>query len=829
MSWIIKPSYAPQFPNNPTNGLLWLDTNTGIVWQFSSGTSTWSVNDFYTKAGALPSLDLRFAENKSLVDYITGQQLVTFARSSPGGTFVDSAGVLQTAVTNLLLRSEELDSSVWTKVGGTISVNSIASPSGAITADTLVEDTSTGTHRCVNSVAIANTTIYTVSAYAKAVGRTHVRLSLGSGLAGELTANLSNGTVAASSGATNPTVQSVGNDWYRISFTSASSSGTTGQVQLQLIQGTNTPSYTGDGASGAYFWGAQLEQASTVGEYVPTTSTINSAPRFDHRITSSTTNLLPRSEEFDNAGTWGVLNVTVAANTQVAPNGTTSAETLTDVNGVTSANVGCFQSTTLADSTTYAMSCYVKAGTKTTCRVGIRAKDGVNIFANFNLSAVSTTAGNALSSTIQDAGNGWYRCTAICASATGATSPRGLVFMDTGIYTSNGTGTIHVWGAQLEQSATVGPYVPTTTAAATSNTTESLGLLVEEARTNSIRNNTMVGAVAGTPGTLPTNWVATTSGSGVTREIVGTGTENGIAYVDIRYAGTTTASLTFTVTCEPNTFVVAANGQSWTYSAYVKIVAGSFSGFNAPQIIIDEYSSGGAFLAGQTTSVPAFTSTLTRITATRTNTNASTAFLQAGVRYYASSGNTIDMTLRIGLPQLEQGAFATSPIPTTTAAATRAADLVDITGSAFSSWFRQDEGTMFVDGSTPAFTGTTGFVGINPVASNNRLEIRQGRTSPTVTGASTSVIWTSIIANPTLVANTSYKQAVAFSSASHGNSIAGALDTSSTVIPVIAATRLMFGVRDGQTAPTAGSSSTIRRFTFWPQRLPNPTLQSLTQ
>ncbi|MFM6192892.1 MAG: hypothetical protein ACKPFF_10615, partial [Planktothrix sp.] len=38
------------------------------------------------------------------------------------------------------------------------------------------------------------------------------------------------------------------------------------------------------------------------------------------------------------------------------------------------------------------------------------------------------------------------------------------------------------------------------------NTKESLGLLIEEQRTNSIRNNTMQGAVAGTPGTLPTNW-----------------------------------------------------------------------------------------------------------------------------------------------------------------------------------------------------------------------------------------------------------------------------------------------------------------------------------
>ena len=247
--------------------------------------------------------------------------------------------------------------------------------------------------------------------------------------------------------------------------------------------------------------GAQLvtfTRASS-GTFVGSDGLIKSAatnePRFDHNPTTgeslgllveeARTNLVLRSEEFDNAS-WGTLNVTVSANTQVAPNGTTSAETITDVNGVTSANVGCFQTVVLADSTTYAMSCYVKAGTKTTCRVGIRDKAGVNIFANFDLATVSTTVGNAVSSTIQDAGNGWYRCTTICASATGATSPRGIVYMDTGSYTANGTGTIHVWGADLQAGATLGSYIPTTTAAVTRSA--SLADLISNAIANNIRS-----------------------------------------------------------------------------------------------------------------------------------------------------------------------------------------------------------------------------------------------------------------------------------------------------------------------------------------------------
>ena len=65
------------------------------------------------------------------------------------------------------------------------------------------------------------------------------------------------------------------------------------------------------------------------------------------------------------------------------------------------------------------------------------------------------------------------------------------------------------------------------------------GILIEESRTNQIRNNSMQGAVAGTPGTLPTNWGVSVAG-GLTRTVVGTGTENGIEYIDVRVQGTTT-------------------------------------------------------------------------------------------------------------------------------------------------------------------------------------------------------------------------------------------------------------------------------------------------
>jgi hypothetical protein len=65
-------------------------------------------DELWYKANELPSLDLRFANDKSLVDATTGANLVDFTRAS-SGTYVDSEGVIRTATTNLLLRSEEFE------------------------------------------------------------------------------------------------------------------------------------------------------------------------------------------------------------------------------------------------------------------------------------------------------------------------------------------------------------------------------------------------------------------------------------------------------------------------------------------------------------------------------------------------------------------------------------------------------------------------------------------------------------------------------------------------------------------------------------------------
>jgi hypothetical protein len=370
-------------------------------------------------------------------------------------------------------------------------------------------------------------------------------------------------------------------------------------------------------------------------------------------------------------------------------------------------------------------------------------------------------------------------------------------------------------------------------------TGESLGLLVEEARTNSVTNNTMVGAVAGTPGTNPTGWTfATAQSNGLTISITGTGVENGINYIDYRFNGTTVAS--------PNSCAfgfanaTAATAQAWTTSIYWKLASGTTTGTISWQLGIIENTAVGVFVTGAFYSQTAPTSAALitqRPTATRTLSGGATVGQVSHTMNISVAGNTaIDFTIRLGMPQLEQGAFATSAIPTTTAAATRSADVVSITGSAFSSWYRQDEGTMFASGDFVAlgansFSRIVGLAGANTgtdeISFYTRVAVGIG--DGTIYGAVTvSSSLEGDLDAPAGAPNLSgaYRSALAYKANNFGLSTNGLTPTADTSgsLPTITQLIIMGNVRF-QNKP----SGHIRRLTYWPQRLPNSTLQAITQ
>ena len=266
----------------------------------------WAKDALWRRAQAIPSLDLRFADSKSLVDATTGSNLVTFTRAS-SGTFVGSDGLIQSASTdvprfdhnpttgeslgllveeqrtNLVLRSEEFDSGSWTKIAATVTADAIVSPSGALNADKLVETTANSTHYAVQSVSVT-TTSRTASIYLKAGERIQVRIEHSGntgGAARRITINLSTGAITGAvtigTGGLNSfseSIVSVGNGWYRIISTidPTVTLGNTQALVIQILDNTGQATYTGDGTSGIYLWGAQLEAGAFPTSYIPTTT-----------------------------------------------------------------------------------------------------------------------------------------------------------------------------------------------------------------------------------------------------------------------------------------------------------------------------------------------------------------------------------------------------------------------------------------------------------------------------------------------------------------------------------------------------------------------------
>jgi hypothetical protein len=168
--------------------------------------------------------------------------------------------------TNLFERSEEFENAYWTKTNSSVTANTIVAPDGALTGDKLVEDTANGVHDVRRAVAASASTAYTQSVYVKAAERTRGELQMfGNSGGSTVTFNLAAGTVTVVGpyggwASTSATITNVGNGWYRVTHTATTNAGLTiftSSFNMQNAAGSS--SYTGDGYSGFFIWGTQLE------------------------------------------------------------------------------------------------------------------------------------------------------------------------------------------------------------------------------------------------------------------------------------------------------------------------------------------------------------------------------------------------------------------------------------------------------------------------------------------------------------------------------------------------------------------------------------------
>jgi hypothetical protein len=387
---------------------------------------------------------------------------------------------------NLAEYSEDLSNGVWSTTLATITANATTAPNGTLTADKLVEDTSNNIHRVgQGSISVESGQIYTFSFYAKAGERNELELQRinTSGTVfnsiSTTTANLTLGTLTVGSNVTASSIESVGNGWYRISVSLTAIATGSGGVNIGLMKNGNV-SYLGDGTSGAFIWGAQLNIGATAKPYFPTTDRLN-VPRLTYQnggggcpsllLEKQSTNLLTWSEDFTQTD-WGASNLTITANDAISPDGTQNAEKFTTTS--TSAENQVRQSTfsILGNvGSSYTTSVYAKKGTANYLRIrNLFVQNGDtfgNAWFNLNTGAVGTVQSSQTAS-IQNMGNGWYRC--ILTGVVGSSNNYNFVdigFSDgeTNIPTTSVNG--YVWGAQLEASSYGTSYINTTSASAT--------------------------------------------------------------------------------------------------------------------------------------------------------------------------------------------------------------------------------------------------------------------------------------------------------------------------------------------------------------------------
>ena len=191
----------------------------------------------------------------------------------------DGALLLEPTRSNLITYSEAFDNAAWTKSGASV-VSGFVSPSGDTSAFKLVEDSISSSKSIKTSnFSVVNGQEYTISIFAKPNGRFLQITPSVAFVQSYINYDLNNGTMDLSgSGSASGTITLLSNGYYRCTYTAAANASSTiasiFSCLVNSISATRKPSYQGDGTSGVYIYGAQVEQGSYATSYIPTQGSV---------------------------------------------------------------------------------------------------------------------------------------------------------------------------------------------------------------------------------------------------------------------------------------------------------------------------------------------------------------------------------------------------------------------------------------------------------------------------------------------------------------------------------------------------------------------------
>ena len=233
----------------------------------SSGTYTWRITN-------VTLTQLQFLANNTFVGTIDNISVKLLA-----GNHATQATLAQrptyginptTGTRNLLTFTEQLNNAAWTLASATVTANAGTAPDGTLTAEKLIASATAATHSAGQNLTVPTATTYTGSVYVKAGEYNFAAVLLLTTFAAAqfIICDLTLGTIITTSGSPLATsITAVGNGWYRISITQITNAAGTANIQVRPSNSGTTTFFTGDGTSGIYAWGAQLEVSATATAY----------------------------------------------------------------------------------------------------------------------------------------------------------------------------------------------------------------------------------------------------------------------------------------------------------------------------------------------------------------------------------------------------------------------------------------------------------------------------------------------------------------------------------------------------------------------------------
>lgn len=541
------------------------------------------------------------------------------------------------------------------------------------------------------------------------------------------------------------------------------------------------------------------------------------------------TNLMPYSQHLNNTTVQRNYG-TVTPNAGVSPSGANDAFLFTGTGGYTGwdsypTDYG------LSGGVTQTISIFAKAGTTASVRLTMGGQ-----YADFNLSSGTKTAEVGLTGTIASCGNGWFRLSATLVKSN--IHWYWSIALDGGANTSNSA---FLWGAQLEVGAFATSYIPSSvTFTGRTSTATFIGSngLIQTAASGVARQQYNPLDLSAAPFLLleeqRTNRFIQSAGI--------TGSWN-----DYSQAATYMVANSITapdgsgqgILCTSRTgFVHNFGSGPLTFSFFIKqgtsaTVALNWVGYGGQPDWLFTFSSQTLTASNgwQNPLVQSYGNGWFRISATIPAT-------QRDLYYWSLGAASVGETFYVWGAQVEAGSYPTSYIPTTTAQVTRAADTstsAQTTRSAdeasvntLSPWFNASAGTIYVEASIPVSASTRGPVRFDDGTANNRLMIRDGgatRIDGRVISGGTSVANLESAATA-FTAGSTFKAALAYAANDFALSFNGgaALTDTAGALPS-AISRLLIGDAN---ASNTDKGALIRRITYYPRRMSNAELQTLT-